>query len=113
MFELAHNGTIFLDEISELDKFLQAKLLRILQERQLMRLGADHMIPVNVRVIAATNRNLPAMIATGEFREDLFYRLNVLKVTTLPLRERPDDIQIIGQATFNTLRKSYQLPPLH
>ncbi|EOF5683211.1 sigma 54-interacting transcriptional regulator [Salmonella enterica] len=112
MFELAHNGTIFLDEISELDKFLQAKLLRILQERQLMRLGADHMIPVNVRVIAATNRNLPAMIATGEFREDLFYRLNVLKVTTLPLRERPDDIQIIGQATFNTLRKSYQLPPI-
>lgn len=112
MFELAHNGTIFLDEISELNKFLQAKLLRILQERQLMRLGADHMIPVNVRVIAATNRNLPAMIATGEFREDLFYRLNVLKVTTLPLRERPDDIQIIGQATFNTLRKSYQLPPI-
>lgn len=112
MFELAHNGTIFLDEISELDKFLQAKLLRILQERQLMRLGADHMIPVNVRVIAATNRNLPAMIAAGDFREDLFYRLNVLKVTTLPLRERPDDIQLIGQTTLDALRKSYQLPPI-
>lgn len=70
------------------------------------------MIPVNVRVIAATNRNLPAMIAAGDFREDLFYRLNVLKVTTLPLRERPDDIQLIGQTTLDALRKSYQLPPI-
>ena len=112
LFELAHNGTLFLDEISELDKNLQSKLLRILQERQLMRLGSDRMIPVNVRIIAATNRHLPQMVAAGEFREDLFYRINVLKVNTLPLRDRPQDIRIIGQVTLDSFRHQYHLPAL-
>ncbi len=80
LFELAHHGTIFLDEISELDKPLQTRLLRVLQERQIMRLGSDQMIPVDIRVIAATNQTLTKLIADGTFREDLYYRLNVLKV---------------------------------
>ena len=110
LFELAHNGTLFLDEISELDKYLQSKLLRVLQERQIMRLGSDHMIPVNIRIVAATNRDIPSMIADGEFREDLYYRLNVLKITTLPLRDRPCDIRIIGEARLNELRRQYNMP---
>lgn len=112
LFELAHNGTLFLDEISELDKYLQAKLLRVLQERQIMRLGSDHVIPVDIRIVAATNRNMPQMIEQGEFREDLYYRLNVLKVTTLPLRARPGDIRIIGEARLEELRRQYQMPSI-
>ncbi|EHQ8143416.1 sigma 54-interacting transcriptional regulator [Escherichia albertii] len=112
LFELAHNGTLFLDEICELDKYLQAKLLRVLQERRLMRLGSDHMIPIDIRIVAATNRNIPAMIAEGEFREDLYYRLNVLKITTLPLRDRPCDIRVIGEARLNELRDHYHMLPI-
>lgn len=92
LFELAHRGTIFLDEIGELPLNLQAKLLRVLQEREIMRLGGDRVIPIDVRVLAATNRDLRQMMRDGSFREDLFYRLALLELELLPLRERPADI---------------------
>lgn len=95
LFELAHNGTIFLDEIGDAPLSIQAALLRVLQERQVMRVGGNRVIPVNVRVIAATNRNLLEMIQRGSFREDLYYRLNVLPLQIPSLRERSEDLFIL------------------
>lgn len=94
-FEQAHGGTLFLDEIGDLDHQLQVKLLRVLQERTIQRVGGQVDIPVDVRVIAATHRNLEAMIDAGEFREDLFYRLNVVSMAIPPLRERREDIPLL------------------
>ena len=94
-FELAHTGTIFLDEIGELPLDMQAKLLRVLQEGEIQRIGSTDVIHVDVRVVAATNRNLEDMILRGKFREDLFYRLNVFPIHNLPLRERPEDIPVL------------------
>ena len=94
-FELANGGTIFLDEIGELPVELQAKLLRVLQEGEFERLGNPHTVKVNTRVIAATNRNLQVAIEKKEFREDLFYRLNVFPVVCPPLRDRKDDIPLL------------------
>lgn len=91
-FELANKGVIFLDEIGDMPLYLQAKLLRVLQERRITRIGSNQQIPINVRVIAATNKDLKAMMAAGKFREDLYYRLNVIPLPILPLRQRPDDI---------------------
>jgi len=95
-FELADGGTIFLDEIGDLSLELQAKLLRVLQEGELERVGGNSTIAVNVRVIAATNRNLADSIAAGEFREDLFYRLNVFPILSPPLRNRKNDIAMLA-----------------
>jgi propionate catabolism operon transcriptional regulator len=92
LFELAHMGTIFLDEISEFSFKLQGRLLRVLQEREIMRLGDDKVIPVDVRVIAAANRNLYKLIQEGLFREDLYYRIDILRLDLPPLRERRQDI---------------------
>ncbi|MGD9504326.1 MAG: sigma-54-dependent transcriptional regulator [Syntrophobacteraceae bacterium] len=91
-FEVAGSGTVFLDEIAELPTELQAKLLRVLQERELQRVGGIKNIPLHARVIAATNRDLEAMVAEGSFREDLFFRLKVFVIRIPPLRERPEDI---------------------
>lgn len=91
-FEQANNGTLLLDEISEMDVSLQAKLLRVLQEKEVERLGGSKTIPLNVRIIATTNRNLKEEVAAGRFREDLFYRLNVFPIHMPALRERRDDI---------------------
>lgn len=99
-FELADKSTLFLDEIGELPWELQAKLLRVLQEGEFERLGSPKTLRVNVRVIAATNRNLFAMVKEGKFREDLFYRLSVFPISIPPLRERPDDI---GPLTWHIL----------
>lgn len=95
LFELAHNGTIFLDEISEIPIEVQTKLLRVLQERKVMRIGDNKIIPIDVRIVAATNRNLYEMIEKGEFRSDFYYRICVLELKLPSLRERREDIPIL------------------
>ncbi|WP_312813331.1 sigma 54-interacting transcriptional regulator [Sedimentibacter sp.] len=103
LFELAHNGTIFLDEISEMPLSLQARFLRVLQERKVMRLGSDQIIPINVRVISATNKDIKNLVYSKKFRDDLFYRLNVLTLNIPPLRDRKDDINVL----INNFCKTY------
>ncbi len=100
-FEIANNGTILLDEIGELSLDLQVKLLRVLQERKFYRLGGEKEIALNVRVIAATNKDLEEEVRKGNFREDLYYRLNVAKITLPPLRERREDIPILAYSFLN------------
>jgi len=95
-FELAHGGTILLDEISEISSTVQAKLLRVLQERELERVGGNRTIKVDVRVISTTNRHLEESVARKEFRQDLFFRLNVVPILVAPLRERREDIQLLA-----------------
>lgn len=99
-FEQAQGGTLLLDEISEMDLGLQAKLLRVLQEKEVERIGGRALIPLDVRVLATTNRNLKAYVADGRFREDLYYRLNVFPLHIPPLRERPDDILPLAEAAI-------------
>jgi formate hydrogenlyase transcriptional activator len=96
-FEVANHGTIFLDEIGEMPSETQVALLRVLQEREFERVGGTQSIPVDVRVIAATNCDLPSTIRSGKFRLDLFYRLNVFPIHVPPLRERPEDILLLAK----------------
>ncbi|NUM63725.1 sigma-54-dependent Fis family transcriptional regulator [candidate division KSB1 bacterium] len=96
-FEQAHGGTLFIDEVGDMPAASQAKLLRVLQERRLRRIGGDREIPVNVRVIAATNKKLAEAITAGSFREDLFYRLAVLELRIPPLRDHRDDVAVLAQ----------------
>ncbi len=105
LFELAHNGTIFMDEIGDASLNIQASLLRVLQERQVMRVGGHKVIPINVRVIAATNKNLQEMIKEGTFREDLYFRFNVLPLNIPPLRERKEDLFILIDFFFKLNKK--------
>jgi DNA-binding NtrC family response regulator len=109
LFEVADKGTLFLDEIGELDVSMQAKLLRALQEREIRRVGGTRAIKIDVRVVAATNRDLRAMVQDGRFRDDLYYRINVLSIDVPPLRERREDIDLlidyfIKKHTRNTSR---------
>lgn len=103
LFEFAHQGTIFLDEIGELSPHLQVKLLRVLQEGKVRRIGSKEELPVDVRVIAATSRNLEEMLQYGSFREDLYYRLNVIPVFLPPLREHKEDIPVLAKNYINKL----------
>lgn len=107
-FELANGGTVFLDEVSEMSPMLQVKILRALQERQFERIGGTRTISSDFRVIAATNRNLEEEVEQGRFREDLYYRLNVIQINAPPLRERPTDIPVLAEhfiARFDRLKK--------
>ena len=97
-FELANEGTLFLDEIGEIDQNIQIKLLRVLQERKFQRVGGEDTIETDVRIVAATNRDLKAEIDKGAFREDLYFRLNVVNIHVPPLRERKDDIPLLISA---------------
>ncbi|WHZ14702.1 MAG: Flagellar two-component response regulator FleR [Nitrospira sp.] len=109
-FEMAHTGTLFLDEISEMNLGLQAKLLRVLQEREVDRIGGREPVPVNIRVIATTNRSLYHEVTQGRFREDLFYRLNVFPVTVPPLRERQGDIPLLARHFLRSSAQRNGLP---
>ena len=113
-FELAEGGTIFLDDIDDVPLSMQVKLLRVLQNRTVERLGGTRAVPVNVRVIAGTKRSLRQLVADGKFREDLFYRLNVLPVTLPPLRERPEDIPVLMEHFLQRYfrRRGEDVPPV-
>jgi two-component system, NtrC family, response regulator AtoC len=115
-FEAANHGTIFLDEIGDLHPALQAKLLHVLEDGQFSRVGGRSNIKVDVRVVAATNQDLERAVAAGQFREDLFYRLNVIRVTVPPLRKRPEDIPVLARYFFERYarlfgRTGFVLPP--
>jgi two-component system response regulator HydG len=96
-FKQAHGGSLFLDEVSEMPLAMQVKLLRVLQEREITRVGGEEVIPVDVRIIAATNKDLPTLIRDARFREDLYYRLNVINLSVPPLRERAEDIPVLAE----------------
>lgn len=107
LFELADGGTLFLDELGELDLSMQSKLLRVLESGEMKRVGGTAIRQVNVRIVAATNRNLPAMVADGSFREDLYYRLSVIPISIPPLRQRREDIAVFAVMFLERLNKKY------
>jgi len=110
LFELAHGGTIFLDEIAEISPKLQGRLLRVLEEREIMRLGDDRVIPVDVRVIAATNQDLASLMQEGRFRADLYYRLDTLRLIIPPLRQRTEDIELLLEHYLKLYCKQFGRP---
>jgi transcriptional regulator with PAS, ATPase and Fis domain len=109
--ELASGGVLFLDEVTEMSLSAQAKFLRVLQEREFQRLGGTRLLQANIRVIAATNRDLRQAVERGQFREDLFYRLGVFDIRIPPLRERPSDIMSLSEAFLHEIGKSFGRPP--
>jgi transcriptional regulator with GAF, ATPase, and Fis domain len=111
-FELAHRGTLFLDEIGDLPFSLQAKILRALEEKAFERVGGTTLLQVDVRVVAATNRNLKAAVAARQYREDLYFRLSVFPITIPPLRERPDDITMLARYFIERFCKDLNKKPL-
>lgn len=111
LFEIAHKGTIFLDEILSTSQRVQQHLLRVLQEKEVMRIGADHIVPVEVRVIAASNNNIEREIHNGLFREDLFFRLNILRISLPALRDRLEDIPLLMKHFLHILAKEYSSIP--
>lgn len=108
-FELAHKGTIFLDEIAEIPLLLQSKLLRVIEEKKVIKIGSRRTIDIDVRIIAATNKNLYELVQQGKFREDLYYRLNVLPLSVPPLRERDNDILILIHHFMNKMNSHFSL----
>src|SRR5438067_8291804 len=109
-FEMAEGGTIFLDDIDDVPLGMQVKLLRVLQNRTVERLGGTRTVPVNVRVLAGTKRDLKQLVAEGKFREDLYYRLNVLPLTLPPLRDRREDIPVLMSAFLERFFRSRGAP---
>lgn len=112
-FEQAHGGTLFLDEVGDMSSTAQAKVLRVLQENQVRRVGGDKAIPVDVRVVCATNKDLEKAIKDGEFRDDLFHRLAVIQIVSPPLRDRPDDIPVLATFFCDKLSKRNARPEKH
>ncbi|MCS7161939.1 MAG: sigma-54 dependent transcriptional regulator [Bacteroidia bacterium] len=110
-FEEAHGGTLFLDEIGDMAQAAQAKVLRVIEEGKIRRVGGEKDIAVNVRLIAATNKNLPQEIVAGRFREDLYHRLSVVVIQIPPLRERREDIPVLAQAFLQEILAEYKMPP--
>src|SRR5271165_5847922 len=113
LFEMADRGTLFLDEIGTMSMDTQAKILRVLQDRKFMHLGGVNEIQVDVRIIAATNVDLRQMVREGKFREDLFYRLNVIAIDLPPLRQRREDIPLLVQHFIAKFAEENDRPPLH
>jgi len=109
-FQAAHRGTLFLDEIGNLPPPLQTKLLRVLENREVMPLGSDRPVPVDVRLLAATNQPLDRLVADGQFREDLLYRINTIEIDLPPLRERPEDIPVLARHFVSLYARKYHLP---
>ena len=109
-FETAHGGTLFLDEIGNLPYHLQAKLLTALQQRKIIRVGTNTPRDIDIRLVCATNRNLPQMVAAGEFRQDLFYRINTVTIEVPPLRERPEDIPALVETFVKKYAAIYAMP---
>ncbi len=112
LIELAHGGTLFLDEVAELPAEMQVKLLRMLQEREIQRVGGLKQIPVDIRIIAATNRDLAAEMESGQFREDLYYRLNVVRIEIPPLAQRVDDIEPLARYFLDRIGRRMMRPGL-
>ena len=112
LFELSHGGTIFLDEIGELAPDIQSRLLRVLQEKEIMRIGDDKIIPINTRIICATNRTLIEQVRLGRFRQDLYYRIHVLGLSLPPLRTRTDDIPLLFESFLQRLSHRTRCPSL-
>ncbi|MFP5115793.1 sigma-54 interaction domain-containing protein [Bacillaceae bacterium C204] len=106
-FEIANNGTLFLDEIGDMPLSMQSKLLRVLQEKEVQRIGGQKSISIDVRIIAATHRDLEKLVEEGKFRQDLYYRLNVIKIEIPPLRERKEDIPLISQSLLKKLERKF------
>jgi propionate catabolism operon transcriptional regulator len=113
LFELAHRGTIFLDEMNSLSPNLQGKLLRVLEEREIMRIGSDYVIPLDVRIIAAANEGLKRKVEEGSFRNDLFYRLNILEINIPALRERKKDIVPLFKHYVKSFSKEIEVPDIN
>lgn len=110
LFESAHNGTLFLDEVGDMPPALQTRLLRVLQEKQVLPIGGLEAVPVNVRVIAATHRDLAALVREGTFRQDLYYRLNILRMAMPPLRERAEDLPELAELLYRRAQERIGLP---
>ena len=113
LFETADRGTLFLDEIGELSHPLQVKLLRVLQEGEVRRVGESRYRKVDVRIVAATNKDLLEEVEGGRFREDLFYRINVVSIDLPPLRERGDDVLILAESFLERVKEKIKRPDLH
>lgn len=111
LFRSANGGTLFLDEVADLPLSMQVKLLRALQEKAVRPVGDTREIPVNVRILSATHKNLSALVQQGSFRQDLYYRINVIELTVPPLRNRPEDIELLAQHILQRIATEYECPP--